>query len=80
MKERFRNPHTFDMNNYYSGLICVIGGFDQDRDDHEKRNSFQQNKEKASYKLDWSFLKSSAENKKDSSQPGQTTLLKRIET
>ena len=69
MNKRFRNPHTFDMNNYYSGLICVIGGSDQDRDDHEKRNSTQQKKEKASYKLDWSFLKSSAENKKDSSLP-----------
>lgn len=60
MKELYKNPHTFDMNDYYTGLTFVIGGRDferEDKDIQKKENVF--NTEKMSPKeLDWSFLKS----------------------
>jgi hypothetical protein len=58
MNKRFRNPHPFDMSNYFSGLICVVGGrdFDKEELDHQERETKE--KEEQNYDLDWSFLKS----------------------
>jgi hypothetical protein len=60
MNHPFRNPHTFDIKNYYSGLTCVIGG--RDYSTEAEKSDDQQNKKKDStkqnYNLDWSFLKS----------------------
>jgi hypothetical protein len=67
MNERFRNPHTFDMNNYYTGQVFVLGGRDFEREDKE----FSPNKvaqisteNKLPIKLDWSFLGNSKKPKK----------------
>lgn len=59
MKELFRNPHTFDMSNYYSGNVFVIGGRDFEREDKEEKQFVQKSEteKKKSIELDWSFLK-----------------------
>ena len=56
MTNHIRNPHTFDMGNYFSGQTYVIGGVDLDA----KTPSENQKKDQrpVSYELDWSFLKS----------------------
>lgn len=54
MKELIRNPHPFDMSNYYTGLICVLGGVDRRK---EKKIAQEKPRTQDSYKLDWSFLK-----------------------
>jgi hypothetical protein len=58
MKRPFRNPHPFDMSNYFSGLTCVVGGRDFDLEEKEVKEKTKQEKEKEDYDLDWSFLKS----------------------
>jgi hypothetical protein len=58
MQHRFRNPHPFDMSNYYSGLTCVVGGRDFDREEYDEQEREEKEKEKHDYDLDWSFLKS----------------------
>src|SRR5688500_3075163 len=35
MKDFFRNPHTFDMNNYYSGHTVEVGGRDFEKEEKE---------------------------------------------
>lgn len=59
MKELFKNPHTFDVNDYYSGLVYVIGGKDFERDDKVFEHGRPEVKKdlSATIKLDWSFLK-----------------------
>lgn len=58
MKDFFRNPHTFDMNNYFSGNTVELGGRDFEK---EEKETFTQQSSKAekevSYEMDWSFLK-----------------------
>lgn len=59
MNRRFRNPHPFDMSNYFSGLTCVVGGRDFDLEERETAPKEKKEKEeKKDYDLDWSFLKS----------------------
>ncbi len=62
MKYRFRNPHPFDMSNYFSGLTCVVGGRDFELEEKEARRERErevpETGEKEQFKLDWSFLKS----------------------
>lgn len=58
MSHRFRNPHPFDMSNYFSGLTCVVGGRDFDHEEKELKEKIQEKKDKEEYDLDWSFLKS----------------------
>ena len=60
MKVHHRNPHTFDMSNYYSGITYVVGGRDferEEKDAAEKEIDIKSDK-KYSTELDWSFLKS----------------------
>ena len=58
MKDTFRNPHTFDINDYYSGLIHVIGGRDLEKEEKIINNKkVQSTKVQPAIKLDWSFLK-----------------------
>jgi hypothetical protein len=65
MKSRFQNPHTFDMSNYYSGNICILGGLDLNRDEKETKPEFSpKSDEKPVIKLDWSFLKKNLSSKK----------------
>ncbi len=58
MKNLHKNPHTFDVNDYYSGLIYVIGGRDFEREE-KVFDKYKNEAEKAQspIKLDWSFLK-----------------------
>jgi hypothetical protein len=57
MSNRIRNPHTFDMSNYFSGITYVLGGRDFDREENEivadKKTVMPEKK----IELDWSFLK-----------------------
>lgn len=55
---RFRNPHPFDMSNYFSGLTCVIGGRDFDQEEKFSSENEKNEESAKSYDLDWSFLKS----------------------
>jgi hypothetical protein len=59
MNDRHRNPHTFDMNNYYTGMTFVIGGRDFEREEKEINTDKLGTKsdKKPSVELDWSFLK-----------------------
>jgi hypothetical protein len=59
MKELFRNPHTFDMNDYYTGNIVVLGGRDFEREEKENTKEVKspRTENKKSIELDWSFLK-----------------------
>ncbi len=60
MKYRFRNPHPFDMSNYFSGLTCVVGGRDFELEEKEARleGELPKSEDQEQFKLDWSFLKS----------------------
>ena len=60
MNEKIRNPHTFDMSSYYTGLICVLGGVDRQK---EKKNREAELRREETYKLDWSFLKNTTNHK-----------------
>jgi hypothetical protein len=64
MNHRFRNPHPFDMNNYFSGLTCVVGGRDFDLEEKEQKDRKNKKKERTEYHLDWSFLKRPARSRK----------------
>lgn len=58
MNDRFKNPHPFDMSNYFTGNVCVLGGRDFDREEKEvSAKELAENKDKK-FELDWSFLKS----------------------
>lgn len=59
MKDTFRNPHTFDVNDYYSGLVYVIGGRDLEREEKifKEIQVPPTNTQRPAIKLDWSFLK-----------------------
>lgn len=58
MKELFKNPHTFDMNAYYTGQVFVLGGRDFEREEKELQPKTDTgNKDfHRPIKLDWSFL------------------------
>lgn len=58
MNHRFRNPHPFDMSNYFSGLTCVVGGRDFDHEEKENDEKEIKQRDKQEYDLDWSFIKS----------------------
>lgn len=58
--KNYRTPHTFDMNDYYTGKTVVLGGRDFEREEKEtpaviKTTSDKSEKAK-SMELDWSFL------------------------
>jgi hypothetical protein len=59
MKDFFRNPHTFDMNNYYSGNTVEVGGRDFEKEDKEEGFIVKQPRptKEISFEMDWSFLK-----------------------
>lgn len=60
MYKNQRTPHTFDMNDYYTGKTVVLGGRDFEREDQEasgQKNSPTKLDQKKSIELDWSFLK-----------------------
>ena len=64
MKTHLKNPHTFDMSNYYSGTTYMIGGRDFEREEKETaKPRVSDLKRLDSYKLDWSFLKKTEKNK-----------------
>lgn len=70
MKELFRNPHTFDMSNYYTGDVFVVGGRDFENEDekepflkHLLNQSKAQPEKKKPIELDWSFLKKKRNNR-----------------
>jgi hypothetical protein len=60
MDKRFKNPHTFDMSNYYFGMVHAVGGRDFEREEKEavRQEDLDKKKEKNAFELDWSFLKS----------------------
>ncbi len=60
MNTHIKNPHTFDMSNYYSGMTYMIGGrdFEREENDPAKKEIQGNNDKKHSTELDWSFLKS----------------------
>ncbi len=62
MKSHLKNPHTFDMSNYYSGMTFMIGGRDFDREERDpvKKEFNTKTDKKHPTELDWSFLKSFA--------------------
>jgi hypothetical protein len=62
MNERIQNPHPFDMSSYYTGHICVLGGVD--RRDKKQVSTPSTKASEDSYKLDWSFLKKTSDNKR----------------
>jgi hypothetical protein len=59
MKDFFRNPHTFDMNNYYSGTTFVVGGRDFEKEEEKEAVIVKQPQptKEISFEMDWSFLK-----------------------
>lgn len=65
MKTHLKNPHTFDMSNYYSGMTYMIGGrdFEREEKDPSKKESKIRTDKKNPKELDWSFLKSFAKKK-----------------
>jgi hypothetical protein len=60
MKFQHKNPHTFDMSNYYSGMTYVLGGrdFEQEEKESDKKEIVKKDDKTYSTELDWSFLKS----------------------
>lgn len=56
MNDRMKNPHTFDMSNYFSGITYVVGGRDFDREEKETSSDKKLNKADKKIELDWSFL------------------------
>lgn len=57
MNDRIRNPHTFDMSNYFSGLTYMVGGHDFDRDETKKIADEKSARPEKKIELDWSFLR-----------------------
>ena len=57
MNDRIRNPHTFDMSNYFSGITYVVGGRDFDREESETSSENKSVRTEKKIELDWSFLK-----------------------
>ncbi len=57
MNDRIKNPHTFDMSNYFSGLTYVVGGRDFDREEKEIYTDKKSTKPEKKIELDWSFLR-----------------------
>ncbi len=55
MNDRMKNPHTFDMSNYFSGITYVVGGRDFDREEKIVTEKKSERSEKK-IELDWSFL------------------------
>ncbi len=55
MNDRMKNPHTFDMSNYFSGITYVVGGRDFDREEKIVTEKISERSEKK-IELDWSFL------------------------
>lgn len=62
MNPDIKNPHTFDMSNYYSGMTYMIGGrdFDREKIDSSKKEVKINSEKNDPAELNWSFLKSSA--------------------
>lgn len=56
MNPQIKNPHPFDMSDFYNGKIVVLGGRDFERETLSSSQGGKE-KEKKSYELDWSFLK-----------------------
>jgi hypothetical protein len=60
MRELYKNPHTFDMNQYFSGETFAIGGRDFEGEEQGKINKNYKkhslSDKRDSKKLDWSFL------------------------
>lgn len=57
MNDRIRNPHTFDMSNYFTGLTYMVGGRDFDRDENKKVADEKSAQAEKKIELDWSFLR-----------------------
>lgn len=57
MKIRTRNPHPFDMSDFYNGHIVVLGGSYIERNDLTKKPVPKNKEHNKSHELDWSFLK-----------------------
>lgn len=57
MDPRIKNPHTFDMSDFYNGKIVVLGGRDPERENLLNAQEDKEKEKKQSHKLDWSFLK-----------------------
>ncbi len=55
MNDRMKNPHTFDMSNYFSGITYVVGGRDFEREEKIVTEKKTERSEKK-IELDWSFL------------------------
>lgn len=66
MKFEHKNPHTFDMSNYYSGMTYAVGGRDFEREERDpsiKEKAVSKLDKTNSKELDWSFLKSFSKNR-----------------
>jgi hypothetical protein len=57
MSIRIRNPHPFDMSDFYHGQIVVLGGRDLEREESVKNPASKDKEKNKSHDLDWSFLK-----------------------
>jgi hypothetical protein len=57
MNKRIRNPHTFDMSDYFSGIVYVVGGRDFEAEENEKIIEKNTLRDEKKIELDWSFLK-----------------------
>lgn len=58
MKDFLKNPHTFDMNNYYSGITVEVGGRDFEKEENESKTlKTSESRKEVNYEMDWSFLK-----------------------
>lgn len=57
MNDRMKNPHTFDMSNYFSGITYVVGGRDFEREENESSAEKKTVRTEKKIELDWSFLK-----------------------
>ena len=56
MNYRIRNPHPFDMSNYFQGLTYEVGGSNSDAEKKDNNSDQKEDRKTDSYKLDWSFL------------------------
>lgn len=57
MNDRMKNPHTFDMSNYFTGQTYIIGGRDFDRDETKNVSDDKTAQTEKKIELDWSFLR-----------------------
>jgi hypothetical protein len=67
MQKYFRTPHTFDMNDYYTGKTVVLGGSEYEREEREISSNSPETKNTSVNtvpELDWSFLKKNLKNSK----------------